>query len=109
MRHARRLPLTGPRCTDPDDQKFLDLALHAHAKWLVSRDKALLRLARKARPLGLERTDLPGYGTQAAGHLQVASAVAAGLADVGVASEPAARTRTAVMLLNRIAGATDRR
>jgi len=41
--------------------------------------------------LGLERTDLPGYGTQAAGHLQVASAVAAGLADVGVASEPAAR------------------
>ncbi|HXT89491.1 MAG TPA: substrate-binding domain-containing protein, partial [Trebonia sp.] len=41
--------------------------------------------------LGLERADLHGYGTQAAGHLQVASAVAAGLADVGVASEPAAR------------------
>lgn len=41
--------------------------------------------------LGLESADLPGYSTQAAGHLQVASAVAAGLADAGVASEPAAR------------------
>jgi len=41
--------------------------------------------------LGLDAADLPGYDTQAAGHLQVASAVAAGLADAGVASEPAAR------------------
>ena len=41
--------------------------------------------------LGLDGGDLPGYGTQAAGHLQVASAVAAGLAEAGVASEPAAR------------------
>lgn len=41
--------------------------------------------------LHLDSGDLPGYGTQAAGHLQVASAVAAGLADAGVASEPAAR------------------
>jgi putative molybdopterin biosynthesis protein len=41
--------------------------------------------------LGLDGGDLPGYDTQAAGHLQVASAVAAGLAEAGVASEPAAR------------------
>jgi len=41
--------------------------------------------------LGLDASDLPGYDTQAAGHLQVASAVAAGLAEAGVASEPAAR------------------
>jgi putative molybdopterin biosynthesis protein len=41
--------------------------------------------------LGLEAEDLPGYDTQAAGHLQVASAVRAGLAAAGVASEPAAR------------------
>jgi molybdate-binding protein/transcriptional regulator with XRE-family HTH domain len=41
--------------------------------------------------LGLDTADLPGYDTQAAGHLQVASAVAAGLAEAGVASEPAAR------------------
>ena len=41
--------------------------------------------------LGLDPGDLSGYDTQAAGHLQVASAVAAGLAEAGVASEPAAR------------------
>ena len=41
--------------------------------------------------IGLAPEDLAGYDTQAAGHLQVASAVAAGLADAGVASEPAAR------------------
>ena len=31
-----------------------------------------------------------GYGTQVTGHLQVAAAIAAGLADAGIASEPAA-------------------
>jgi putative molybdopterin biosynthesis protein len=34
--------------------------------------------------------DLAGYHTQATGHLEVAAAIAAGLADAGVASEPAA-------------------
>lgn len=51
------LPATGPaariRCTDGDDQKFLDLALAHGARWLVSRDKALLKLNRRVRPLGL--------------------------------------------------------
>ena len=35
--------------------------------------------------------DLAGYQTQATGHLEVAAAIAAGLADAGIASEPAAR------------------
>ena len=35
-------------CTDADDQKFIDLAIATHAHTLVTRDKALLRLARKA-------------------------------------------------------------
>jgi predicted nucleic acid-binding protein len=48
-----RLP-AGPRCTDPDDQVFLDLALQQRATWLVSRDRALLRLAGAARRLGLQ-------------------------------------------------------
>ncbi len=42
------------RCTDPDDQVFLDLALHAGARWLLTKDRAVLRLARRVRPLGLE-------------------------------------------------------
>jgi molybdate-binding protein/transcriptional regulator with XRE-family HTH domain len=43
------------------------------------------------RRLNLGPGDLPGYDTLAAGPLQVASAVSAGLAAAGVASEPAAR------------------
>jgi putative PIN family toxin of toxin-antitoxin system len=40
-------------CRDPDDQKFIDLALAGHARWLISRDKAVLALAKRARPRGL--------------------------------------------------------
>lgn len=41
------------RCTDPDDQKFVDLAV-ASAQWLVSRDRAVLKLARRAQRLGVQ-------------------------------------------------------
>jgi putative PIN family toxin of toxin-antitoxin system len=41
-------------CTDPDDQKFLDLAFAAGADLLLTRDKALLKLARKAASAGLQ-------------------------------------------------------
>ncbi|MBN1209699.1 MAG: putative toxin-antitoxin system toxin component, PIN family [Myxococcaceae bacterium] len=34
-----------PRCRDRDDQKFLVLAAHVGAAWLVSKDKRLLSLA----------------------------------------------------------------
>ncbi|WP_457325422.1 putative toxin-antitoxin system toxin component, PIN family [Roseateles sp. P5_E11] len=40
-------------CRDPDDQKFIDLALSSRARWLISRDKAVLALAKRARPRGL--------------------------------------------------------
>jgi len=42
------------RCRDKDDQKFIDLALAHGARWLLSRDKAVLALARRAAPLGLQ-------------------------------------------------------
>ena len=42
-----------PRCTDPDDQLFIDLAWRWPATLLFSRDRALLRLARPAEPHGL--------------------------------------------------------
>lgn len=35
-----------PRCRDPDDQKFLEIARDGAARWLLTRDKALLRLNR---------------------------------------------------------------
>lgn len=45
----------GPlRCSDPDDQVFIDLALVASARWLLTRDRALLKLSRRAAPLGLQ-------------------------------------------------------
>ncbi len=45
----------GPlRCTDPDDQVFIDVALAANARWLLTRDRALLKLARRALPLGVQ-------------------------------------------------------
>ena len=36
---------TLPRCADPDDQKFLELAQASGARWLVSKDNELLKLA----------------------------------------------------------------
>jgi putative molybdopterin biosynthesis protein len=48
-------------------------------------------LDRELDRLSIDPAEIPGYGSSAAGHLQVASAVTAGLADAGVASEPAAR------------------
>jgi predicted nucleic acid-binding protein len=41
------------RCTDADDQKFIDLACAAPARWLVSRDRAVLKLRRRAATDGL--------------------------------------------------------
>lgn len=37
----------GLRCTDRDDQKFIDLAAARRVRWLISRDKAVLKLRRK--------------------------------------------------------------
>lgn len=53
------LPLGFPRCRDSDDDPFLHLAWRAGADALVSRDKAVLKLARKARKFGFEIYDVP--------------------------------------------------
>jgi predicted nucleic acid-binding protein len=44
----------GFQCTDSDDQVFIDLALDCGARWLVTHDRAVLRLARRARARGLQ-------------------------------------------------------
>ena len=43
-------PASLPRCRDPDDQKILEAAAAAGAHYLVTRDLALLELARRALP-----------------------------------------------------------
>ena len=59
LEHAQCVELPGaaietglPRCEDRDDQKFLELAWHAGASHLITRDKALLKLANKVARLG---------------------------------------------------------
>jgi predicted nucleic acid-binding protein len=39
-----------PRCSDPDDQKFIELAAAARAGALVSKDRAVLKLRRRCAP-----------------------------------------------------------
>ncbi len=61
-----------PLCDDPDKQKFLELARHARASHLVTRDKARLKLARRLAESGrfallvpdafLRRTKRPEHG-----------------------------------------------
>ncbi|MEO7246808.1 MAG: PIN domain-containing protein [Rubrivivax sp.] len=41
------------RCRDPDDQVFIDLARAQAARWLLTRDRALLALTRRACAAGL--------------------------------------------------------
>jgi uncharacterized protein len=53
------------RCTDPDDQVFIDLALQTQAQWLVTHDRALLKLAKRARLLGLVVTTPALWALQA--------------------------------------------
>ena len=42
-----------PVCKDPDDQKFLEFSRDAGAHILITKDKALLKLARKTARAGL--------------------------------------------------------
>jgi putative PIN family toxin of toxin-antitoxin system len=49
-------PVSGvrlPLCSDKDDQKFLEFARDAHVDLLITKDKALLKLARKTRQAGM--------------------------------------------------------
>lgn len=48
-----------PLCTDRDDQKFLEIARDADAEVLVTKDKALLKLARKTAQAGMFRILTP--------------------------------------------------
>lgn len=47
------LPPGFPRCRDRDDQHFLALAYHERADGMLSRDAALLELAKRVRKFGV--------------------------------------------------------
>jgi len=60
-------PPRGPlRCKDPDDQVFIDLALHLNAQWLFTKDAALLKLAKRARLRGTQVLSLQQWVAAAA-------------------------------------------
>jgi len=61
--------------------RLVNREVGAQARTLLDQECARLRLT---------PAELPGYDSRAAGHLQVAAAVAGRLADAGVSSEPAA-------------------
>ncbi|TBR40512.1 MULTISPECIES: putative toxin-antitoxin system toxin component, PIN family [Dyella] len=48
-----------PRCADPDDQKFLELAWASGAGWLLSKDNEVLQLAKRAARDALFRIATP--------------------------------------------------
>jgi len=50
---APRSTIRLPVCSDPDDQKFLELARDAEAQTLITKDKALLKLAKRTARVGL--------------------------------------------------------
>ena len=46
-------PVQRIRCTDRDDQVFIDVALACRVDWLISKDRHLLRLRNRARQWGV--------------------------------------------------------
>ena len=56
------VPILQLRCTDPSDQMFIDLAIAQGAHWLITRDRAVLKLARGARRFGLSIATPDHYG-----------------------------------------------
>jgi putative PIN family toxin of toxin-antitoxin system len=53
------LPERFPQCRDSDDDHFLALAWHAKADAVISHDKAVLKLARKAKRFGFRVLTVP--------------------------------------------------
>jgi molybdate-binding protein/transcriptional regulator with XRE-family HTH domain len=79
-------PLPGPVVCSVED------AVRRRLRWVNREPGAQARrlLDQQLAALGLTGAELPGYGIEASGHLTLASAVAGGAADVGVATEPSA-------------------
>lgn len=59
VEHHPAKPIKLPICSDKDDQKFLEACRDANADILVTKDKALLKLARKIKNLNLFVIETP--------------------------------------------------
>lgn len=59
VRSAEPSNIRLPACSDKDDQKFLEFARDAKLDFLITKDKALLKLARKVQGLGLFIIETP--------------------------------------------------
>jgi putative PIN family toxin of toxin-antitoxin system len=60
-----------PKCRDRDDQKFLELAHAIKADWLVSKDRALLKLAKRtARDFGFRIAQPAPFVTSFEAHIE---------------------------------------
>jgi hypothetical protein len=67
---ANVVPRPLPLCRDRDDQKFLELAYTSGADWLVSKDRDVLKMARRiARDFGFRIAE-PSPFVHACGLLQ---------------------------------------
>lgn len=82
LRPRRARGISGIRDLAGSGLRLVNRELGAEARTLLDRELA---------GAGIPASQLPGYDTRAAGHLHLAAAIAAGLADAGIASEPAAR------------------
>ncbi len=82
LRPRRARGISGIRDLAGSGLRLVNRELGAEARTLLDRELA---------DAGIPASQLPGYDTRAAGHLHLAAAIAAGLADAGIASEPAAR------------------
>jgi putative PIN family toxin of toxin-antitoxin system len=55
------LPKNFPRCRDRDDQFWFALSLHAKVDALISRDKKVVKLAKRAATFGIRVLTYEGY------------------------------------------------
>jgi molybdate-binding protein len=79
------------RASGASQAESLEAALSLGLRW-VNREagsEARQLLDRELERLGASGSELDGYHSEAAGHLQVGSAIASGIADLGIATEPA--------------------
>ena len=68
----------GLHCSDPDDRVFIDLACEHKARWLITKDRALLRLVKAAMSRYRVRVVTPlAFGMSLASNIPAPDGVAA--------------------------------